>query len=132
MKDQARLRSQGDFPNKRDVEYATVLVDLAHRLLPSNLQNPLYADDHLVAGLSESPSGRLTYDTLYLDDLALAQAFADYLNVVFQRRKYAGQYALRVEVATTTQTGTATEQRLRRSEAVRALLCAKGVRGSSQ
>ncbi|RJX74913.1 hypothetical protein [Pseudomonas sp. LS-2] len=122
MKDQSKLPSQGYFPNKRVVEYATVLVDLAHKHLPSNLKNPNYEDDDLVAGLYVSPNGRLTYDTLYLDDLALAEAFASHLDVIFQKRKYAGQYALRVEVATTTQTVTATKQRLRCSEAVRSVL----------
>ncbi|MBM0142026.1 hypothetical protein JHZ66_25005 [Pseudomonas cannabina pv. alisalensis] len=122
MTDQGILRCQGDFPNKRTVEYATVFVDLAHKLLPANLQNPHYADDDLVAGLYVSPAGRLTFNILYLDDLALAQRFAAHVDRVFSARNYAGRYALRVEVTTTTQTVTATKKRLQHSAAVRQIL----------
>lgn len=122
MMDQGILRSQGDFPNKRTVEYATVLVELAHKRLPANLQNPHYEDDDLVAGLYVSPAGRLTFNILYLDDLALAEEFAAHMDRVFSARSYAGRYALRVEITTTTQTVTATKMRARCSAAVRKLL----------
>lgn len=122
MTDQGILRSQGDFPNKRAVEYATVLVDLPHKLLPANLQKSHYEDDDLVAGLYVSPAGRLTFNILYLDDLALAKEFAAHMDRVFSARSYAGRYALRVEVTTTTQTVTATKMRARCSTAVRTLL----------
>lgn len=127
MKDQGTLRSQGDFANMRTVEYATVLVDLPHGLLPTNLQNPHYEDDDLVAGLYVSPAGRLTYTALYLDDLGLAQHFAAHIDNVFSARQYAGKYALRVETATTTQTVTATKLRVKHSAAVRLMLSDKGV-----
>ncbi|WP_241898515.1 hypothetical protein [Pseudomonas syringae] len=122
MKDQGILRSQGDFPNQRTVEYATVLVDLAQKWLPANLQNPHYADDDLVAGLYVSPAGRLTFNILYLDGLALAEEFAAHMDRVFSARSYAGRYALRVEITTTTKTVTATKMRARCSAAVRKLL----------
>lgn len=124
MAEQGKLRSQGDFPNKRVVEYATVLVDLASRLLPQNLQNSYCEPEDIVAGLYASAAGRLTYKALYLDDLALAHAFAEHLDKVFQDRRYAGQYTLRVEVVKTTQTVTATKIRARCSAAVRAVLAA--------
>jgi hypothetical protein len=124
MAEQGRLRSQGDFPNERAVEYATVLVDLRHRLLPQSLQNPCCEPEDIVPGLYASATGRLTYMILYLDDLALAHAFAAHLETVFQARRYAGQYTLRVEVVTTTQTVTATKMRARSSAAVREVLAA--------
>lgn len=124
MAEQGKLRSQADFPNKRVVEYATVLVGLAHRLLSQNLQNPYCEPQDIVPGLYASAAGRLTYKILYLDDLALAHAFAAYLDKVFQDRRYAGQYTLRVEVVTTTQTVTATKMRARCSAAVREVLAA--------
>lgn len=125
MTSQEALRSQGDFANKRTVEYATILVDLPHKSLPANLSNPGYEDDDLVAGLYVSPSGRLTYATLYLDDFALALEYAAYVNQVFSARRYAGLYALRVELATTTMTVTATKMRARCSAAVRELLASQ-------
>lgn len=124
MTDQGMLRSRGDFPNKRTVEYATVQVDLAHKLLPANLQNPHYQDDDLVAGLYVSPAGRLTFNILYLDDLELAKKFAAHMNRVFSARRYAGRYALRVEITTCTKTVTATKMRLKHSVAVRQILSA--------
>ncbi|WP_122677824.1 MULTISPECIES: hypothetical protein [Pseudomonas] len=122
MTQHGRLRSQGDFPNKRTVEYATILVDLAHWLLPANLKNPHYDDEDIVPGLYVSPTGRLTFNTLYLEDVALAQQFAAHVDRVFSARNYAGRYALRVEVATTTQTVTATKLRMQHSEKVRQAL----------
>ncbi|WPO97508.1 hypothetical protein SFA35_12555 [Pseudomonas sp. HR96] len=111
MTSQGTLRSPGDFANKRTVEYATILVDLPHKPLPANLRNPGYEDDDLVAGLYVSPAGRLTYSTLYLDDLTLAHQYAAYVDQVFSERRYAGLYALRVEIAATTMTVTATKMR---------------------
>lgn len=122
MTSQGTLRSPGDFANKHTVEYATILVDLPHKLLPANLRNNGYEDDDLVAGLYVSPSGRLTYSTLYLDDLALAHQFAAYVDQVFSERRYVGLYALRVELATTTITVTATKMRARCSATVRKVL----------
>jgi hypothetical protein len=62
------------------VEYATIRVDLPHKLLFAKLRNPDYEGDDLVAGLHVSQSGRLTYATLYLDDSALALEYAAYVN----------------------------------------------------
>jgi len=113
-----KLRSAGDFPNKSVVEYATVRVEIPHRLVPSNLQNPHYRDEDIVAGLYASPTGRLSYKTLYLDSIELAELFAAHLRQAFQGRPYANEYALKVEVITTTQKVTATKGKAKHSAAV--------------
>jgi hypothetical protein len=113
-----KLRSAGDFPNKSVVEYATVRVEIPHRLVPSNLRNPHYRDDDVVAGLYASPTGRLSYKTLYLDSFELAERFAAHLHQAFQTRPYANEYVLKVDVITTTQKITATKGRVKHSAAV--------------
>ncbi|RMT48303.1 hypothetical protein ALP47_200117 [Pseudomonas savastanoi] len=50
----------GDFPNKSVVEYATIKVEIPHRLVPINLRNEHYEDADLVKGLSVSPIWRLS------------------------------------------------------------------------
>ncbi len=118
MIESKKLRSAGDFPNKSVVEYATVRVEIPHRLVPSNLQNPHYRDEDIVAGLYASPTGRLSYKTLYLDSIELAELFAAHLRQAFQGRPYANEYALKVEVITTTQKVTATKGKAKHSAAV--------------
>jgi len=113
-----KLRNAGDFPNKSIVEYATVRVEIPHRLVPSNLQNPHYRDDDIVAGLYASPTGRLTYKTLYLDSVELAEQFAAHLRRVFQSRTYANEHTVKVEVLTTSQKVTATKGKLKHSQVV--------------
>ncbi len=113
-----KLRSAGDFPNKSAVEYATIRVEIPHRLVPSNLQNPHYRDEDIVAGLYATPTGRLSYNTLYLDSIELAERFAAHLNQAFQNRPYANAFTLRVEVITTTQKVTATKGKVKHSAAV--------------
>ncbi|WP_246228248.1 hypothetical protein [Pseudomonas nitroreducens] len=113
-----KLRSAGDFPNKSAVEYATIRVRIPHRLIPSNLQNPHYRDDDIVDGLYATPTGRLSYKTLYLDSVELAERYVAYLHQAFQRRPYASNYSLHVEVVTTTQKVTATKGRAKHSAAV--------------
>lgn len=85
MTQHGRLRSQGDFPNKRTVGYATILADLAHWLLPANLKNPHYDDEDVVVGLYVSPTGRLTFNTLYLDALRWRNGLQPTSIVSFQR-----------------------------------------------
>ncbi|MDG9929051.1 MULTISPECIES: hypothetical protein [unclassified Pseudomonas] len=118
MTDSKKLRSAGDFPNKSVVEYATVRVEIPHRLIPSNLSNPHYRDEDIVAGLYASPTGRLSYKTLYLDSVELAERFVAYLRQLFQNRPYAHDFALKIEVITTTQKVTATKGRAKHSAAV--------------
>jgi hypothetical protein len=117
-----KLRSAGDFPNKSAVEYATIRVEIPHRLIPSNLRNPHYRDEDIVVGLYASPTGRLSYKTLYLDSIELAERFAAHLHQVFQSRPYASEYALKVEVITTTQKVTATKGKAKHSAAVAEML----------
>ncbi|MFK8400040.1 hypothetical protein M2D07_016175 [Pseudomonas sp. BGr12] len=125
MIESKKLRSAGDFPNKSVVEYATVRVEIPHRLVPSNLRNPHYRDEDIVAGLYASPTGRLSYKTLYLDSIELAERFAEYLHQTFQSRPYANEYALKVEVITTTQKVTATRGKAKHSAAVAETLLGK-------
>ncbi|MFK1507199.1 hypothetical protein ACIUZ9_21870 [Pseudomonas aeruginosa] len=113
-----KLRSAGNFPNKSAVEYATIWVEIPHRLAPSNLQNPHYRDEDIVTGLYATPTGRLSYKTLYLDSVELAERFVAHLHQAFQRRPYANEYSLKVEVITTTQKVTATKGRAKHSAAV--------------
>ena len=100
------------------MEYATIRVEIPHRLVPSNLQNPHYRDEDIVAGLYASPTGRLSYKTLYLDSVELAERFVAYLNQAFQNRPYANAFTLKVEVITTTQKVTATKGKVKHSAAV--------------
>lgn len=113
-----KLRSAGDFPNKSVVEYATIWVEIPHRLIPSNFRSPHYQDEDIVAGLYTSPTGRLSYRPLYLDSIELAEHFAAHLHQFFQNRPYANEYALKVEVVTTTQKVTATKGKAKHSAAV--------------
>lgn len=118
MIESKKLRSAGDFPNKSVVEYATVRVEIPHRLIPSNLRNPHYRDEDIVVGLYASPTGRLSYKTLYLDSIELADRFAAHLHQAFQSRPYANDFALKVEVIITTQKVTATKGKAKHSAAV--------------
>ncbi|MEB0008357.1 hypothetical protein QN412_13980 [Pseudomonas sp. RTB3] len=120
--DRIKLRNAGEFSNNRAVEYATVKVELPHHWLPSNLKSEHYCDEDIVRGLYPSPGGRLTYKTLYLDSLELAERFAEYLHKRFNNRRYAKDYYLKVEVLTTTQTVTATKARVKHSDLVLAAL----------
>ncbi|HGE6835106.1 TPA: hypothetical protein ACGB9K_006502, partial [Pseudomonas aeruginosa] len=54
----------------------------------------------------------------YLDSVELAELFVAHLHQVFQRRPYAKEYALKIEVTTTTQKVTATRGRAKHSAAV--------------
>lgn len=114
----SELRKAGDFPNKSVVEYATVKIEVPHRLVPANLQNQHYGDNEIVQGLYASPSGRLTYKTLYLDSVELAQCFVEKLQQTFKKRVYNGHYKLIMSVETTTKTTTATNAKIKHSALV--------------
>lgn len=116
------LREAGDFPNKSVVEYATVRAEIPHRFVPSNLQNPHYRDEDIVQGLYVSPTGRLSYKTLYLNSVELAEQFIAHLHSVFKSRPYAKNYALKLEVITTTQKVTATKGKVKHSAQVKEVL----------
>jgi hypothetical protein len=117
-----QLRSAGDFKNKATVEYATVLVEIPSRLAPANMHNPHYEGDDIVKGLYASPTGRLTFQALYLDSVELAEKFATYLTRLFKNRPYRKDFAIKVEVITTTQTVTATKGKLKHSALVKQIL----------
>jgi hypothetical protein len=85
-----KLRDAGDFKNKSVVEYATLRVEMPSRLVPSNLRDGHYGDDDIVKGLYSTPTGRLSYKTLYLDSRELAEQFAEHLTRLFQSRLYSG------------------------------------------
>lgn len=116
------LRKAGDFPNKAVVEYATVKVEIPHRLVPSNLRNEHYEDEDLVKGLFVSPTGRLSYKTLYLDSNELAEKFAERLADLFKSRPYRDHYKLAVSVERTTMTVTATKGKIKHSDQVASYL----------
>lgn len=118
MLESTKLRNAGDFKNKSVVEYATIRVELPHRLVPSNLQDGHYRNDDIVKGLYATPAGRLSYKTLYLDSLELAERFAAHLNRLFKNRPYASEFELKLEILTTTQTVTATKGKIKHSELV--------------
>lgn len=115
------LRQAGDYPNKSVVEYATVEVRIPNELLPSNLQHTGQAGETPIT-LSVSPSGRLTNKTLYLNSVELTERFAAHLANLFDSRKYAGHYELRVCVMTTTKTTTATKGKVEHSARVAEVL----------
>jgi hypothetical protein len=108
------LREAGQFPNRSTVEYATIRAQLPNRLLPSNLHLPDIADDELIS-LYVSPSGRLTSKTLFLNSFELAQQFMSLLHKVFEKRPYAEEYNLKIEVATTSMTANATKRKSKHS-----------------
>ena len=110
------LRSAGDFPNKTVVEYATVAAKLLHRDLPSNLQDKHCTDESMVS-LSFSPTGRLTYKELFLDSVELANAFAEHLKTLVDKRSY--NVEISVSVQTSTWTKRTTAKRKEHSEIVR-------------
>lgn len=112
------LRKAGDFPNKAVVEYATIKVEIPHRLIPTNLRQEFYENEDLVKGLYVSPTGRLTYKTLYLASEALAQKFAAKLADIFKDRPYRDHYKLAVTVERTTKTVTATNGKIKHSALV--------------
>ncbi|CAD0264210.1 conserved hypothetical protein [Pseudomonas veronii] len=116
------LRKAGDFPNKSVVEYATIKVEIPHRLVPINLRNEHYEDEDLVKGLSVSPTGRLSYKTLYLDSKELAEKLADRLADLFKNRPYRDHYKLTVSVERTTMTVTATKGKIKHSDQVASYL----------
>ncbi|EKG35777.1 hypothetical protein [Pseudomonas syringae] len=116
------LRKAGDFPNKSVVEYATIYVEIPHRLVPINLRNEHYEDEDLVKGLSVSPTGRLSYKTLYLDSKELAEKLAERLADLFKNRPYRDHYKLAVSVERTTMTVTATKSKIKHSAQVASYL----------
>lgn len=116
------LRKAGDFPNKSVVEYATIKVEIPHRLVPINLRNEHYEDADLVKGLSVSPTGRLSYKTLYLDSKELAEKLAERLTDLFKNRPYRDYYKLAVSVERTTMTVTATKGKIKHSDQVASYL----------
>lgn len=63
MFENTKLRNAGDFKNKSVVEYATIRVELLHRLVPSNLQDGHYRNDDIVKGLYATPTGPLANDS---------------------------------------------------------------------
>ncbi|MFI8382997.1 hypothetical protein [Pseudomonas sp. NPDC079086] len=116
------LREAGDFPNKSVVEYATIKVEIPHKLIPSNMINPHYEDDDIVQGLYPSTTGRLSYKTLYLNSAELAENYMEYLHSLFKGRPYANSYNLKVEVKTTTEKVTATKGKAKHSAQVKETL----------
>ncbi|RMV90754.1 hypothetical protein [Pseudomonas coronafaciens] len=116
------LRKAGDFPNKSVVEYATIKVEIPHRLVPINLRNEHYEDEDLVQGLSVSPTGRLSYKTLYLDSKELAEKLAERLADLFKNRPYRDHYKLAVSVECSTMTATATKGKIKHSYQVASYL----------
>lgn len=114
-----KLRNAGDFKNKSVVEYATIRVEMPSRLVPLNLRDGHYRDDDVVKGLYSTPTGRLSYKTLYLDSRELAEQFAEYLTRLFRSRIYSDDFEIKLEVLTTTQTVTATKGKIKHSAIVR-------------
>jgi hypothetical protein len=116
------LRKAGDFPNTAIVEYATVQVEIPHKLIPVNLRNEFYEDDDPVKDLFVSPTGRLSYKRLYLDSEILAQQFAASLVELFKNRPYRDHYKMAVTVERTTMTVTATKGKIKHSALVASYL----------
>jgi len=119
------MRSAGDFKNKSAVEYATVKVEIPSRLAPANMQDPQYEPDDTIQSVYASPTGRLTFKTLYLDSVELAEQFVAHLTHQFKNRPYRNEFAIKIEVVTTTQTVTATNGKLKHSALVRQTLSAE-------
>lgn len=116
------LRQAGDFPDKSVVEYATIKVEIPHRLVPVNLRHEFYEDEDVVKGLYVSPTGRLSYKTLYLDSKELAEKLAEKLADLFENRPYRDYYKLLVSVERTTMTVTATKGKIKHSGQVTSYL----------
>lgn len=119
------LRKAGDFPNKSVVEYATIKVEIPHRLVPVNLRQEFYEDNDIVKGLYVSPTGRLSYKTLYLESEDLAKKLAQRLAELFKNRPYRDHYKLVVSIEHTTMTVTATKGKIKHSEQVASYLAGR-------
>lgn len=88
------------------------------RFLIALSRRVFYRDEDIVAGLYARPTGRLSYKTLYLDSVEPAERFVAHLHQAFQRRPYANEYSLKVEVITTTQKVAATKGRTKHSASI--------------
>lgn len=119
------MRSAGDFNDKSAVEYATVKVEIPSRLAPANMHDSHYEPDDNIQSVYASPTGRLTSKPLYLDSVELAEQFVAHLTHLFKNRTYRNEFAIKVEVVTTTQTVTATKGKLKHSALVRQTLSAE-------
>jgi hypothetical protein len=86
------------------------------------MTNPFYSDDDTVQGLYVTPTGRLTYKTLYLNSVELAERFTEHLHKIFAVRPYSSEYRLVMTVQTTTMTVTATKGKAKHSALVAELL----------
>lgn len=117
------LRKAGDFKNKASVEYATIQIEMPAEFVPSNLMydHPGW-EKGPIKGLSVTPTGRLTWKSLYLDSEELAFAFREYLYGLFENRKYAHDCTITVKVSSSTETKTVTKYKERHSAAVRETL----------
>jgi len=114
------LREAGDFPNKCYVEYATIRIDMPYKLIPSIIreENSTCGDDDIVKGLYVTPTGRITWRTLYLNSNELAENFLEHLHTIFKKRNYANNYTLRIEINSTSETITATKGKIKHSTLV--------------
>lgn len=86
------------------------------------MHDPHYEPDDTIQSVYASPTGRLTFKTLYLDSVELAQQFAAHLAHLFKNRPYRNDFAIKIKVVTTTQTVTATKGKLKHSALVRQTL----------
>jgi hypothetical protein len=119
----AKLYEAGEFKNLSAVEYATIRIAIPRGYLPTNLKIERWGPDgEMVTGLYPSPSGRLSWKELYLDNDDLAYQFREYLHRIFDGRKYGDNYSLSVEIKTSTCTKTVTKLKLKHSAGVRGTL----------
>jgi hypothetical protein len=122
-----KLSEAGEFKNLSAVEYATIRIAIPRGYLPTNLKIDHWGpDDEMVKCLYPSPSGRLSWKELYLDDDDLAYQFREYLHEIFESRKYCDNYTLNVEIKTSTSTKTVTKLKLKHSAQVRDTLTLAG------
>lgn len=119
-----KIREVREFQNERFVEYATIRVDLPYKLIPSNVreEDSTCGDEEIVKGLYVTPTGRITWKTLYLNSTELAERLLEHLHVIFKKRNYTKNYTLRIEIDITSEKVTATKGKLKHSAQVREVL----------
>jgi hypothetical protein len=76
-----------NFPDGNHVEYATILIDLAYKFIPSIIreEDSTCNEDEIIKGLYVTPTGRITWHTLYLNNRQLAENLVKHLNVIFKK-----------------------------------------------
>lgn len=117
------LRSAGDFPNVRVVEYATVKITIPNGKLPNALKLQDYGiNEDTPIDLCISPKGRLTRTEIALESISLAKQFIRHITGQLIGRSYENDYSIELLVLTSTHTARITKRKAKDSLVVKQIL----------